>query len=124
MILLAFLALALDPPADAPAPTQALHDVVVSAIRNCPQTHGDEIAVCAKDRGFSEKYRIERLTKPETNLESAKLKLSGVADTGNVAPGGCIGAAGQAGAIGCSKRDYDDWAAWKRKQKAEAKSIP
>jgi len=103
-----------------PAPTKALHDVVVDAIRNCPHAKGDEIAVCARDRGFAEKYRIEKLNKPQAALEEPKIKLSGV---GSAVPGGCTSASA-VGTIGCSKRDYDDWAAWKRKQEAEGRTFP
>jgi hypothetical protein len=117
------LALAAEPPAAAPPVTQHLHDVVVNAIRNCGQGPGDEITVCAKDRGFSEKYRIERLDKPTANLEESKIKLSGVADTGSAVPGGCTNI-GQAGAMGCSKRDYQDWGAQKKQQKAQGRDYP
>lgn len=100
----------------APA-TQPLHDVVTQAIRNCPQSKGDEIAVCAKDRGFAEKYRIQKLTKPLPLETDPKISLSG---TGSTAPGTCTSATA-VGINGCSKRDYDDWASWKRRQQAEAK---
>jgi hypothetical protein len=116
------------PSAPAPTPsvplgeplTQPLHDVVTQAIRNCPPPKDGVISVCARDRGFAEKYRIQRLAKPTVDLGDPKIKLSG---EGSPLPGECSNI-GQAGAIGCSKRDYQDWAAWKRRQQAEAKDRP
>ena len=99
---------------------QPLNDAVTQAIRNCPQTRQDEIAVCARDRGFAEKYRIQKLDRPTVDLGDPKVKLSGV---GSDVPGQCS-TVGQAGAIGCSKRDYDNWAAWKREQRAAARDTP
>jgi hypothetical protein len=118
---LATLGVPPEPVADPPiAVTQPLHDAVTQAIRNCPQTKGDEIAVCAHDRGFAEKYRIQRLDRPSMPASDPKIQLSGV---GSDAPGGCSNL-GQVGAIGCSKRDYDAWAAWKRQQQAAARGGP
>lgn len=119
----ALLALAIvEPPAAPVTPqaeplTQPLHDVVTQAIRNCPAPKDGVISVCARDRGFAEKYRIQRLAKPTVDLGEPKIKLSG---EGSAVPGDCSNI-GQAGAIGCSKRDYDAWASWKRRQQAEAK---
>ncbi len=69
----AAVAAAAPTPAD---PGRPLHDSIVSAIRNCPQSKGDEIAVCSRDRGYAERYRLQKLQRPLTPEPSIQLQLA------------------------------------------------
>lgn len=126
-MLLAFLlaqAAAAIPPAPPPDPGKQLHDSIVTAIRNCPQSKGDEIAVCSKDRGYAQRYRLEKLQKPipvETG-GGVQLQLASP-DTARTGTGSCS-AGGAGGSTGCSAKQYDDWARWKNQQKADNRNPP
>ncbi len=122
MLLLYMLAQAASAPADPPAVGKELHDSIVSAIRNCPQSHGDEIAVCSKDRGYAERYRIERLQKPMKPESSFQIQLASP-ETGASGIGSCT-ATGAGGSTGCSAKDHDAWARWKMQQRAAGHDFP
>ena len=64
------------PPAPPVAPLDALHGVVVNAIRNCGQ-RGEEIIVCSRDRGFAEgeAQRIPKIKKPKVPESGAGVKV-------------------------------------------------
>ena len=79
--LIGLLLLAVTPEADVPpeppvAPIEALHGVVVDAIRNCGQ-RGEEIIVCSRDRGFAEgeAQRIPKIKKPKVPTSGAGVKV-------------------------------------------------
>jgi len=120
MPFLLILALAAtDPPAE--PITAAAADIrkkVVEAIRACPETKGDEIVVCSRDRGIAESYRLPKLdprfAASDPKLKTAEEALEGVGDVGT----GSCSAVGAGGAFGCAKRDYNAWGDWKRRQRA------
>lgn len=110
-----------DPP---PLIGKELHDQIVSAIRNCPQAKGDEIAVCSKDRGYAERYRLEKLQKPLAPVGTGGIQFQLASpDTGAAGTGSCT-ATGAGGSAGCSAKDYDAWAAWKRQHKTDGQDYP
>lgn len=116
--MLPLLILALAAAEDPPAPIVTdLRQKVVTAIRNCPETKGDEIVVCSKDRGIAESYRLPKLD-PRYAIDDPKArdydKLNGVGAAG----AGSCSPVGAMGSIGCSKRDYEAWGDWKKRQLA------
>ena len=121
MILLLLLAQAATPD-DPPLIGKALHDQIVNAIRNCPTAKGDEIAVCSKDRGYAERYRLQKLQKPLAPPSNFQIDLASP-DVAAAGTGSCS-ATGAGGATGCSVKDYDAWARWKQQQKAEGRDFP
>ncbi len=117
------LALALaDPPAAPADPTAAaaaeIRQKVVTAIRNCGRTEGDEIVVCSKDRGIAESYRLPKLdpryAESDPKLRKPEDAIAGPGDGGF----GTCGAVGIGAGTGCALRDYRAWGDWKRRQKA------
>ena len=118
VILLYLLAEATTPKA---GPTEHLHEVVVEAIRNCPKPVEGEIAVCARDRGFSERYRIQRLD--PRFAEPPPLSIGVMSGVGDGGTGSC-GAVGAGGATGCALRDYNAWGTWKKGEKAKGRDFP
>jgi hypothetical protein len=123
LILLALLLIqvAAAPGADQP-PSQHLHEVVVEAIRNCPQPKADEIAVCARDRGYSQRYRMERL-KPYHAEQSPPVKVDVTAGAGASGVGSCS-TAGAGGQTGCQLKADNDWRRWKEDEKADGRQFP
>ena len=105
-----------------PVVGKELHDQIVSAIRNCPQAKGDEIAVCSKDRGYAERYRLQKLQKPLMPEPGFQIQLASP-DTAAAGTGSCT-ATGAGGSAGCSAKDYDAWAKWKAQQKATGRDAP
>ncbi|QJU56863.1 hypothetical protein HL653_02810 [Sphingomonas sp. AP4-R1] len=127
MSLFLILALALaEPPAEQPPSAEAaaaagaadIHQKVVTAIRNCPETKGDEIVVCSKDRGIAESFRLPKL---DPRFAQSDPKLRKPADafegTGDGGFGSCS-AVGIGAGTGCAMRDYRAWGDWKRRQRA------
>ncbi|MDO6416537.1 hypothetical protein Q4F19_19295 [Sphingomonas sp. BIUV-7] len=120
MPLLLILALAAaDPPAEpVAAATAEIRQKVIDAIRACPESKGDEIVICSRDRGIAESYRLPKLdprfAETDPKLKTTEEALDGVGDTGT----GSCSAVGAGGAFGCAKRDYNDWGDWKRRQRA------
>ena len=106
------------PPADPMAAAAAeVRQKVVTAIRNCPETKGEEIVVCSKDRGVAESFRLPKLdprfaVNDPKSRDYDKLNGAGAAGAGSCSPVGAMGS------LGCSKRDYEAWADWKKRQLA------
>ncbi|NIJ07330.1 hypothetical protein FHS31_000926 [Sphingomonas vulcanisoli] len=105
-----------------PDPGKALHETIVKAIRNCPEAKGDEIAVCSKDRGYAERYRLQKLQKPLAPPSNFQIDLASP-DVAAAGIGSCS-ATGAGGVTGCSAKEYDAWAAWRRQQKADGRDFP
>ena len=101
-------------------PIEKEHKMVVEAVRGCPEAEEGEIVVCSKDRGIAEAYRLPRLD-PRFDLRLRKNGRGGLTDPALGASGvGSCSNSGASGATGCSLREENAWAAWKRQQKAEA----
>jgi hypothetical protein len=101
-------------------PIEKEHKIVVDAVRGCRDYEEGEIVVCSSDRGVAEGYRLPKL---DTRFAGALSKngrseLTDV-DLGASGAGSCS-ATGAAGATGCAKREYDNWAKWKLEQKKQA----
>ncbi|WP_174273345.1 hypothetical protein [Sphingomonas bacterium] len=122
MILLALLAEAMAVPAQAAGPIDTLHHKVVEAIRNCPKAEDGTIAVCAKDRGYAQRFRLQKLDQRFAggNPPVTVGPLSGV---GAVGIGSCS-ATGAGGSTGCVLREDNAWGEWKKQQKAEGREFP
>ena len=115
-------ALILAQAADPPVVGKELHDQIVSAIRNCPQAKGDEIAVCSKDRGYAERYRLQKIEKPLAPDSGGGIQFQLASpDTAKAGTGSCS-ASGAGGPTGCSAKEYDAWAKWKAQQKADGRA--
>ena len=79
-----------------------------------------EVVVCSPDRGIAEGFRLPRLD-PRFASNLRKNGRAGPADPSLGASGvGSCSRSGAGGFTGCSKKEYNAWAEWKRKQKAEA----
>ena len=101
-------------------PIEKEHKMVVEAVRGCPEAEEGEIVVCSKDRGIAEAYRLPRLD-PRFDLRLRKNGRGALTDRDLGASGiGSCSNSGAGGATGCSVREENAWAAWKRQQKAEA----
>lgn len=122
MMLALLLAAAAAPPPVA-GPVQDLKKVVVDAIRNCGQSEGDEITVCARDRGIAESYRLPKISPRYAEAGPIKGRLDTLVDAGASGQGSCS-AVGAAGATGCTIGAAKDWGAWKRQHKAEGQLFP
>lgn len=122
IFLLPLLAQVAAAPGADPPPSQHLHEVVVEAIRNCPQSKGDEIAVCAKDRGYAQRYRMERL-KPYHADGSPPVKVDVTSGVGASGAGSCS-TAGAGGQTGCQLKANNDWRRWKEDEKADGHWFP
>lgn len=104
----AAIAAAPAPPVD---PLADWRKVIVAAIRDCPQSRGDEIVVCAKDIGEAPPaYRYVRLTgRYEGIADDARrlpvrpAELPGATGVGSCSP------VGAGGATGCEVRTADRW---------------
>ena len=117
-MMLALLLAAEEPPAAAAsAPTEALKQVVVDAIRNCGKSQGDEIVVCSRDRGLAESYRLPKIQPRLAEAGKTGGKLEALAGAGAAGQGTCT-ATGGAGTTGCSLAQANAWAEWKKRQKA------
>ena len=103
-------------------PIEKEHKMVVKAVRGCDEDEEDVIVICSKDRGVAEGYRLPRLDpRFAANLRpSGRGELTG-ADAATAGTGSCT-ASGAGGFTGCSKRDYNAWAQWKRDRKKEAQA--
>ena len=119
MLFLAFLAAAAVDPPKKPPVTEPLRKAVIDAIRNCPKSQGDEIAVCAPDRGISEGYRVPKMDsrfarnlRPSGRgeLTPAEAEALGINPCSNVGP---------AGGTGCSLKDYRAWRAERDLERSE-----
>lgn len=124
--MLALLLLAAEAAKPAPAgPVDHLHQVVVEAIRNCPQGADGAIVVCARDRGIAEGWRLPKLD-PRYAGNALRPSGRGTLATSDVAATGVgsCSATGAAGATGCSLAEANAWGAWKREQKADGKPFP
>ena len=119
MLVLALLLAAMDPPAAAsePPPLDNLKSVVVKAIRNCGLSNGDEITVCARDRGVAEGYRLPKISPRYAEAGQTHGKLEALEGAGAAGQGSCS-ATGAAGATGCSLAQANAWAEWKKRRKA------
>ena len=122
MLALLLLAVA-DPPAPTPAPTEALKQVVVDAIRNCGKSQGDEIVVCSRDRGVAESYRLPKIQPRLAESAHTGGKLEALAGAGAGGQGTCT-ATGAAGTTGCSLAQANAWGEWKKRQKAAGEWFP
>lgn len=124
MLMLALLLAAEEPvtPMPVPAPTEALKQVVIDAIRNCGKGSGDEVVVCARDRGVAEGYRLPKI--PQRYADAAKPpgKLDSLIGAGAGGQGSCS-TTGAAGTTGCSLAQANAWGAWKRAQKAKGEGV-
>ena len=125
MLLAALLLAAAAPPAasDPPAaPLEDLKSVVVKAIRNCGLANGDEITVCAKDRGFAEGYRLPKISPRYSDAGHPPGKLEALEGAGSAGQGSCT-MVGAAGTTGCTLAQAKAWAEWKKRQKAREESV-
>ena len=112
-----------DPPAAAPAPTEALKQVVVDAIRNCGKNAEGEVIVCARDRGIAESYRLPKIQPRLAEAGRPGGKLDALAGPGAAGQGSCT-ATGGAGTTGCSLAQANAWGEWKKRQKAAGEWFP
>jgi len=101
-------------------PIEKEHKMVVEAVRGCAENEEDVVVICSKDRGIAEAYRLPRLD-PRFDLRLRKNGRGALTDMDIGASGvGSCSTGGASGATGCSVREENAWAAWKRQQKAEA----
>ena len=124
-MLLAALLLAAAAPPDAPEPPplDQLKSVVVKAIRNCGISHGDEITVCARDRGVAEGYRLPKISPRYADAAHPHGKLEALQGAGAAGQGSCS-ATGAAGTTGCSLDQARAWGDWKKLHKADGAPFP
>lgn len=108
-----------------PGPVEHLAKRVVEAIRNCPEPEPGEIAVCARDRGVAEGWRLPRL---DPKYAGTKLRPSGRGTLASEGPGaagtGSCTAAGAGGSTGCMLQLDNQWGAWKKEQQATGQNFP
>jgi len=122
-LLLAAVAAEGAPPKKGVVETQRKH--VVDAIRNCAVAGPGEIAVCARDRGVAEGFRIPRLD-PRFAGTLRKSGRGEIAESAAIAAGGVgsCSATGAGGFTGCTLQDYKNWGIDKQARQAAGERSP
>jgi len=110
---------------DPKAKTEKQRQVVVRAIRNCPEAKSpDEVVVCSKDRGVAEAYRLPKADpRYEAGGERAGKPAISVGNGQALASGNCS-AAGSAGQTGCALGEANAWGADKKDRKKNGQWYP